>query len=364
MAVAAVAAYDGSMARSGRKGFVLITAAAAMVGLLILVGLGTDVGRLYVARGELQVYTDEAAIAAAFELDGTAAGVTRARDLAATGPGNAASPNRWNFGTSAVSGVTTEFASAPSGPFDSNPSSAAGLRFVRVSASANINLYFLPLVPGIGGTQTAAASSVAGQNRQTSLGDGLAPFSPAAHDAGDANFGFSKGMLYTLRWAPGGQRDKPGGSCSGDVGWSPGGSDERGYVDVGQGAGSSSLRAAVVNNSFFLPAPFRVGTPLTMYSGQDSVTSSMQTRFDQDTDVTAPTFATYAGNGRRLLTVAVNDGAESPKVTGFGLFFLQPVPCGTKNTTPCCAEYVGAAVQGSTHQGAGGPGLYSVQLIQ
>jgi hypothetical protein len=352
------------MARSRRGGFVLITAAAAMIGLLVLVGLGTDVGRLYVMRGELQVYTDEAAIAAAFELDGTAGGLTRARNAAAAGPGNGVTPNRWNFGTAAVGGVTTGFASTPAGPFDSNPASAAGLRFVRVSASASVTLYFLPLVPGIGASQAAAVSSVAGQNPQSSLGDGMAPFSPVAHDANGSDFGFTAGLLYTLRWAPGGQRDKPGGSCSGDVGWSPGGSDERGYIDVGQGTGSSALRAAVVNNSFFLPSPFRVGSPLTMYSGQDSVTSSMQTRFDQDTDVSAPTFATYAGNGRRLLTVAVNDGASSPKVSGFGLFFLPPVPCGTKNTTPCCAEYVGAAVAGSTRRGAGPPGLYTVQLIQ
>jgi uncharacterized membrane protein len=66
---------------SSRRGFVLLTAAAAMIGLLLVVGLGMDVGRLYVARSELQIYTDEAAIAAAFELDGTAAGLTRARPL-------------------------------------------------------------------------------------------------------------------------------------------------------------------------------------------------------------------------------------------------------------------------------------------
>ena len=131
-----------------------------MIGLLLLVGLGTDVGRLYVARSELQIYTDEAAIAAAFELDGTAAGLTRARNAAARGPGNGVTPNRWNFGTSAVSGVTTEFASSPAGSFDSNPAGAAGLRYVRVSATAPVNLYFLPLVPGIGGSQSALTSSV------------------------------------------------------------------------------------------------------------------------------------------------------------------------------------------------------------
>jgi hypothetical protein len=94
------------------------------------------------------------------------------------------------------------------------------------------------------------------------------------------------------------------------------------------------------------------------------VPSSVETRFSQDTDLTAATFATYQGNGRRLLTVAVNNGGASPTVVGFSLFFLRPVPCGTKNTTPCCAEYVGPAVLGSVRKGAGAAGLYAVQLIQ
>src|SRR5689334_13820215 len=178
---------------SSRRGFVLITAAAAMIGLLLLVGLGMDVGRLYVARSELQVYTDEAAIAAALELDGTAAGLTRARNAAAAGPGNGSTPNRWNFGTQAVSGVNTEFAATPGGAYDSNPASAAGLRFVRVSASGSVSLYFLPLVPGIGGSQTASSASIAGQVSRNYLGDGLSPFAPLAHNVDDINFGFTPG---------------------------------------------------------------------------------------------------------------------------------------------------------------------------
>jgi hypothetical protein len=148
------------------------------------------------------------------------------------------------------------------------------------------------------------------------------------------------------------------------VGFDPGSASERGYLDVGQGAGSSALRAAVVNNSYFLPLPLTTGSLLTMYSGQDSVTSSMQTRFSQDTDTSAANFAAYNGNGRRLLTVPVGSGDPLPAVIGFALFFLQPVPCGTKNTTPCCAEYVGPAVLGSHHKGAGAAGVYQVQLIQ
>jgi hypothetical protein len=346
------------------KGFILITAAAAMIGLLALVGLAVDAGRLYVVRGELQVFADETAIAAAFELDGTNAGLGRARNAAASGPGGGASPNRWNFATQPVTAATAQFASSPNGPYESNPASAAGLRFVKVQASGSINLYFLALVPGIGGSRSATAVSVAGQVPQTSLGDGLAPFSPSAHDPAGPNFGFTAGQMYTLRWAPGGQRDKPGNTCAGDAGFDPVSADERGYVDVGQGAGADSLRAAVVNNSFFLPAPIAAGGTLSMYSGQQSVPSAVEQRFQQDSDVTSSTFATYNGNGRRLLTVAVNGGGDPAAVIGFACFFLQPTPCGTKNTTPCCAEYVGSALVNGNHRAAGSSGLYAVQLIQ
>src|SRR5215472_9531319 len=80
--------------RSGRKrGFVLVTTAISLVGLLGLIGLGTDVGRIYVARNELQVFADEAALAAGFELDGTLNGIQRARDVGKAGPGSGTAVN-------------------------------------------------------------------------------------------------------------------------------------------------------------------------------------------------------------------------------------------------------------------------------
>ena len=347
-----------------RSGFILITAAIALIGVLALVGLAVDTGRLLVARNELQVFADEAAVAAAFELDGGAAGLTRARDAAAAGPGFGTTPNQWDFGTERVSGVQAQFAAVPAGPFDSNPGSAAGLRFVRVQANAALRLYFLPVVPGISSPRNIAAVSVAGQNPLNALGDGLAPFSPTAHDPAAPDFGFISGQVYTLRWAPPGQRDKADGSCAGDSGFDPGGSSDRGYIDVGQGSGASALRAAVINNSYFLPQPLTVGSAITMYSGQESVPSAMEQRYNQDTDVAAGSYAGYHGNGRRLLAVAVNGGGDPATVIGFAAFFLPPTPCGTKNTTPCCAEYVGAAVVSSSRKGAGSTGLYAVQLIQ
>jgi len=133
-------------------------------------------------------------------------------------------------------------------------------------------------------------------------------------------------------------------------------------MDVGQGSGASALRATVVNNSYFLPLPLRVGDSVTMYSGQESVPGAMEQRFQQDSDLSAANYAAYNGNGRRILVTAVTNAADPPQVVGFGAFFLHPTPCGTSNTTPCCAEFIGPAVVSGHRNGAGGPGLYKVEL--
>jgi hypothetical protein len=351
--------------KAGRRaGFILLAAALSLSALLAMIGLGVDVGRIYIVRNELQVFADEAAVAAAFELDGTSVGLTRARNAALAGPGSGTTPNRWNFGTQTVTGVTAQFATDPAGPFDANPASATGLRYVRVQANATLSLYFLAVVPGIAGAQSIHAAAVAGQTSRDALGDGLAPFSPTAHNPADPEFRFVQGQLYTLRWAPPGQRDKPGGSCPGDVGFDPGDSSMRGYVDVGQGGGSAALRNAVVNNNFYLPSPLSVGSTVTMLTGEESVPDAVEERFNQDSDVTAQNFAQYSGNGRRVLVTAVTGGGSPATVLGFAAFFLQPTPCGVKSTTPCCAEYIGAAVVSGRRKGAGSPGLYTVQLTQ
>jgi hypothetical protein len=347
-----------------RGGFVLVTTAISLVGLLALIGLSTDVGRIYVARAELQVFADEAAIMAGFELDGTVSGIQRARTAATTGPGTGTAANRWGFGTQTVQNVVAQFAKAPHGPFEESPSSGQDYRFVQVQVTAPVKLYFLALAPGIVSPQTVTVSSVAGQCKQTSLGDGLAPFSPDAHDPLSPDFGFTSGQLYTLRWAPPGQRHQTSANCPGDVGYDPSAPSDRGYIDVGQGSGNAGLRDAIVNNTYSLSSPLEVGSTITDVNGEKSVTSAMNDRFNQDSDLLAGTYSQYHGNGRRLFTVAVNNGGSPSTIVGFALFFLQPSPCGTQNTSACCAEYVGSAVIGSNRKGAGQSGLYAVQLVQ
>jgi len=341
----------------------LILAVASLPALIAMLGLTVDVGRLYVARAELQAFVDSAATAACYELDGTALGITNARAVATAGPGSGASVNRWDFATKTVASVQIAFSQTSSGAYETSPASGTGYRFIRVTASGPVPLYFVRVLPGVVSPRTVSATAIAGQGAQSSIGDGVAPFSPDAHDNLDLNFGFAVGQQYTLKWAPPGQRDK--NFCAGDKGFLPGGgSSERGYIDVGQGNGNSALHDAIVNNDYNLAMPLTVGSLVIMVQGNKSVPDAIDERFNQDSDTTAATYSDYHGNGRRIIVVPVNDRGDPAVVVGFASFFVPPNSCGDKNNTPCCGEYLGSALKYSTHQSAGGPGLYAVKLFR
>jgi len=332
-----------------------------MVGVIGLLGLAVDVGRMYVVKSELQAYADNAALAATSALDGTSQGLTNASRAIQSVAGNPFAANRWNFATQTVANAQIGFSTSAGGPFVANPALAKNVMFAHVTVSETVPMYFLPILPAIGTTATVHATSTAGQIARTSAGDGLSPFSPDAHSLTDANFGFTIGQQYTLRWPPSGQK---AASCAGDVGYSPAGSSDRGYVDVGQGTGNSGLTSAIVDNNYALSSPLSVGSTLSMLSGQKGVESTMQTRFNEDTDTTSINYSTYTGNGRRVLIVPVNNGSAPAQVAGFAAFFLPVNACGTQNVSPCCAQYIGPALEFSNHPGAAnGGGLYQVALV-
>lgn len=125
-----------------RRGFVLIAMSVTMLLLLAVMGLAFDVGRIYIARNEAQVFTDAAAMAAAQKLDGTKAGLDRAKDAVAH------VPIRWNLGTQEFRGVVVEF-SADGSKWETEPRNAAGVNVVRVTAPDNsVEITFLRAVGG------------------------------------------------------------------------------------------------------------------------------------------------------------------------------------------------------------------------
>ena len=125
-----------------QRGFVLIVMSACMFLLLAVIGLAFDLGRVYITRNEAQVFVDAASLAAAQQMDGTAAGLDRARAAVQR------LPNRWNLGTEAFRGVQVEFG-PDSEHWDTVLKDAAALHFVRISAPDNhVAIVFLRAVGG------------------------------------------------------------------------------------------------------------------------------------------------------------------------------------------------------------------------
>lgn len=113
--------------------------AVGMLLMLATLGMAFDFGRIYIARNEAQVFTDAAALTAAVKLDGTSAGLEKAREAVAKLPG------RWNLGTQEFKGVTVEF-SADGKKWEPSPAEAA---YVRVTAPSNdVEITFLRAVGG------------------------------------------------------------------------------------------------------------------------------------------------------------------------------------------------------------------------
>ena len=348
--------------RRRRKGFALLTTGACLVAMVGALGLSVDISRLYIARSEMQGYADAAALSAALELDGTAAGITRAQGALT------ASTNRWNMGTTAFGGTQTDFATDLGGPWSGNPNSPTGYRFVRVRATATVPLYFITAV-ALARTATVNGTAIAGQVPKTYFPEGVLPFSPFAHNSGQPDFGFTPGERYTLRW---GSNPMVGiNVCPGDDAppWvaqaRAGGADERGYIEE---TSSAIIRAAIEQD--YMTRPLEVGEAVFMTGGnKQTQRDSLRARVGQDTDPNSATYAEYeandTGNGRRLVVVPVNNAHHDNIVLGFGLFFLllaEEYPQG--GNQPFCAEFVGPYVQGSRHNGAGGAGAYSVRLVQ
>jgi len=145
------------MPSSRERGFVLIAMSVSMLLMLAVIGLAFDLGRIYIARNEAQVFTDAAALTAASKLDGSTAGIAKAR------AGVARLPMRWNLGTSEFTGVVVEF-SGNGVKWERDPQDPGAATMVRVSAPANnVEITFLQAV---GGPKTfpVPARSVAASN--------------------------------------------------------------------------------------------------------------------------------------------------------------------------------------------------------
>lgn len=348
--------------KAGRRGYVLLTTAGGLVAMMGALGLAVDASALYIARNEAQAYADAAALAAALELDGTTAGIDLARNRAL------AVPNRWGLATNTFSGTQVDFATSAQGPWVSSPNPATGYRFVRVRASAEPSLRFIPVVGGPT-SSTVQASAIAAQAEKTSFSQGSFPFSPMVHNAADPNFGYTVGERYTLRWGANprvGQNVCPGDNSETWVNKArEGNASERGYIEE---TSAAVIRRAIEQD--YQTYQRAIGESVVMTGGaKQTIRNSLINRVNQDTDNISATYAEYVsrgiGNGRRLVVAPINTWYPDYRVVGFGAFFLllpSEYPAG--GNRPFCAEFIGAYVQGSRRKGAGAPGAYVVRLVE
>lgn len=372
--------------RPGERGFALIATALGLVAVIGIAGISVDLGRMYVAKSELMAYTDAASIAAALQLDGTAAGITRAENAAA-GMGTGSNAMGYDFATKQITGATVQFAkglaATPNSPdpatWDANPAPPDDYRFVQVTASASVPLTFLRAFQVLqSGTDTSVstvnASSVAAQALVTTFPAGLLPFSPIGPTAIPDNFGLTPGVQYTIRYPSGGGLNK-GNVCAGDQDatyWQSLPSQDRGFW----GSSSASvLRGEVVDDTQVTSVS--IGDPVPMVGGNKNTEgTALDTRVNEDSDPNSATYSDYMalgqGNGRRIIGVPINSGPPNFDAIGIGAFFLLPTPTylSITGTTPICAEYIGPYVEGSMRAGAGATaatgntGGYVVRLIQ
>jgi hypothetical protein len=368
-----------------RSGVIVFLVAIALAFVVGLAGLVTDLGRMYITKSELQAFVDAAALAGIVPLDGTKKGINNSKKDAAL------DVNHWGFGTETVPTKVIEYATTLAGPWDTNPTDANGVRYIRVTASADMPLYLTQVIPTVGSSQVISATATAGMIPQLAIGDGVFPVSPDVHDPLDPDYGFRMGELYTLVYdlytGPVATCDDDSDDpicplnsingyqlvgCPGDMAvagsWQPGFANgtpdrsQRGFVNLSDrepslpGGGANLLRDGILGRLSY-NLPIEIGYTLTMEPGaKTSLLTEMKNRVLQDTDSTTPSFFTTKqtgtntptayemnslhrsaytvttpappnGNGRRIIFAPVNEGVTD-MVVGFASFYLPNEPCG------------------------------------
>jgi Flp pilus assembly protein TadG len=165
--------------RKSERGSVTIMTAVLLLGLVLVIGLSIDVGRIYMVRSGLQNAADAAALAAARELNsgtgGLADAVTQARAVALEA-------NKYGFNRTGVTAPNVtisrvEFSAslAPNATWYDNTNGntvPAGvestIKFVRVTTqTASVNILFAAQALGANHTEqrTAVAGASVGLNR-------------------------------------------------------------------------------------------------------------------------------------------------------------------------------------------------------
>jgi hypothetical protein len=141
------------------RGSILATSAIGMLAVLLAVGMGIDISRLYLSKAELQNAADAAALAGVSGLNGDPPGITEAATRAVR------EMNKYDFNKSGVTfpRANVLFAVNLEGPYMSEGSaflSPTNIRFVKVTTpELPVGMSFAALVLGNSKNLTATATA-------------------------------------------------------------------------------------------------------------------------------------------------------------------------------------------------------------
>jgi Flp pilus assembly protein TadG len=352
-----------------------------------LMGFALDLGRLWLIRGEVNQAANAMALAAASQI---ALGQQQ-MEAAANQALNETNGNRYNFGGTVIpAGTVSCFASADSASQNdqgANTDCGPG-SFVQTSITVDAPLVFWSFLPG-GETRTTKVASyaVAGSSAPLCTGCGILPVAVQALDQGETvDWGFVPGALYTFYHSC-------TGTTPGPIAGTPTPYVILNRVDPAQDESDQMFRqgaqgltgstistpnqctsapttpASCVNIADVEQIPVSGNaTPGTCGAGAaptdvTNLLCGLQTRLSTQAPPLCQTSVTdfgtlslayqpdifpdyvddptaYAGNGRRILTVAVVNGlatditcAAAMTVLGFRQFLLDPAADGSFDPT-------------------------------
>lgn len=324
------------------QGAIAIVLGLTLVILFAMGGLVLDLGHLYIAKAELQNGADSAALGGAVELDQSADGLGRARDMAI----KVAGKNRYDFSTAlTINSSNISFGPGPDGPWQSasgitNTTNAQGLTFIRVDTGNKTFATYLMGIAGIASTSTSGVA-VAGRfvNDVTPIGvcavdpaHKTAQYTYAASGLTElVEFGFRRGVTYNLFGL------NPLGGSSDPYLINP--------VDAPPGACNASHSSA---NS---TAPF-------MCTGSSAVISSGSGKVYTNTGLSATKIATALNSRFDVYGGAsVCDPVTAPPDVN-----IKEYPC--KGSSPCVASAANSPPTGWMEPGASNlPSQQSVSLL-
>ncbi|HET6980261.1 MAG TPA: pilus assembly protein TadG-related protein [Pyrinomonadaceae bacterium] len=331
--------------RKQERGSVLATSAIAMLSVLLAVGLGLDISRMYLSKAELQNAADASALAGASGLNGGPAGITEAANRAVQ------SMNKYDFNKTGVTfpRSSVEFAVNLGGPYVSEGAAAGmatNIRFVRVTTpSSPVGISFAAIV--LGSSRDLSATATAGFSVPLNV---ICPWLPA-FVLDNPNDPIKPGGTYTFR-LEGGNAISPGNY----------------QLLAPIQSGGSGVREGMANGVNWC---ISVGTEVPTKPGVSAgpVRQGINTRFDDfagglDPAVSPPdtniaeniTYAQYRDNAvtkapkhigvadRRVVFIPIaaglpGNGRDSIVVARFGVFFLQ-TSVGGGNGGELKAEYI------------------------